>query len=82
MVLGYMNGHIGDAQPGVKYIADESVGGSDDSPLDFDIANVNAEAKKVMNLTNAMSGRHVKDYNVEGSAWIAKPGSRRMRAGS
>jgi len=68
----YLNGHIGDAQPGVKYIADEQVGGYDARHYDFDLTGVDADIKKAMEVGNAAGLRQTKDYNVKGSAWIAK----------
>lgn len=67
-----------EAQPGVKYAADESTGGYDAHRYDFDLGSVPASAKAgVLMGTNAVgsivgSGRKLKDYNVKGSAWIAK----------
>ncbi len=80
MVMTYMNGHIRDGQPGVKYMADEQVGGTDARRYDFDLAGLDTTEKEAMgvgsNLGRAlgatMGARKMKDYNVKGSAWIAK----------
>ncbi len=77
--MAYLNGHIGDAQPGVKYIGDEQTGGFDARRYDFDLAGVDADIKKAMNVGNSLGLRQTKDYNVKGSAWIAKDDGRMVK---
>ncbi len=79
IVMAYLNGHIRDAQPGVKYVGDEQTGGYDAHRYDFDLAGVDANIKKAMELGNAMGMRQTKDYNVKGSAWIAKEDGRMVK---
>lgn len=78
-INAYFNGHIGDAQPGVKYVADEQIGGYDARHYDFDLTGVDADIKKAMELGNAAGLRQTKDYNVKGSAWIAKNDGRMVK---
>ena len=77
--MAYLNGHIRDAQPGVKYIGDEQTGGYDVRHYDFDLTGVNADIKKAMELGNSLGMRQTKDYNVKGSAWIAKDDGRMVK---
>ena len=80
IIGAYLNGHIGDAQEGVKYVGDEQMGGYDARHYDFDLANVDATIKKAMNLGNAMPGmRQTKNFNMKGSAWIAKDDGRMVK---
>lgn len=80
IIGAYLNGHIGDAQEGVKYVGDEQTGGYDARHLDFDLANVDATIKRAMNLGNAMPGmRQTKDFNMKGQAWIAKDDGRMVK---
>lgn len=80
IIGAYLNGHIGDAQEGVKYIGDEQTGGYESRHYDFDLANVDATIKRAMNLGNAMPGmRQTKDFNMKGSAWIAKDDGRMVK---
>ncbi len=73
IVMGYLNGSIGDAQPGVKYAGDERSGGYDAGRYNFDLAGIDADIKKALGVGNALgTGRQVKDFNMKGSAWIAK----------
>lgn len=77
--MTFLNGHIRDAQPGVKYIADEQAGGYDARRYDFDLTGVDADIKKAMSIGNAAGLRQTKDYNVKGSAWIAKEDGRMVK---
>jgi hypothetical protein len=77
--MAYLNGHIRDAQPGVKYASDEQTGGYDARRFDFDLTGVDADIKKVMELGNSLGMRQTKDYNVKGSAWIAKDDGRMVK---
>jgi hypothetical protein len=77
--MTFLNGHIRDAQPGVKYTGDEQTGGYDARRYDFDLTGVDADIKKAMILGNAAGLRQTKDYNVKGSAWIAKEDGRMVR---
>jgi hypothetical protein len=71
--MTYLNGHIGDAQEGTKYVGEEQTGGYEAGRYNFDLAGVDATIKKAMGVGNAMgAGRQVKDFNMKGSAWIAK----------
>lgn len=79
IIGAYLNGHIGDAQEGVKYVGDEQTGGYEARHYDFDLANVDARIKKAMNLGNAMGLRQTKDFNMKGSAWIAKDDGRMVK---
>ncbi len=80
IIGAYLNGHIGDAQEGVKYVGDEQSGGYEARHYDFDLANVDATIKKAMNLGNAMPGmRQTKDFSMKGSAWIAKDDGRMVK---
>jgi hypothetical protein len=77
--MAYLNGHIRDAQPGVKYVGDELAGGFDSRHYNFDLTGVDADIKKAMELGNSMGLRQTKDYNVKGSAWIAKEDGRMIK---
>jgi len=77
--MAYLNGHIRDAQPGVKYVGDESIGGFDARHYDFDLTGVDADIKKAMEMGSAMGLRQTKNYNVKGSAWIAKDDGRMVK---
>jgi len=77
--MAYLNGHIGDAQPGVKYVGDEQTGSFDARRYDFDLTGVDADIKKAMEVGNAVGLRQTKDYNVKGSAWIAKADGRMVK---
>ena len=77
--MTFLNGHIRDAQPGVKYAGDEQIGGYDARRYDFDLTGVDADIKKAMSLGNAAGLRQTKDYNVKGSAWIAKEDGRMVK---
>ena len=80
IIGAYLNGHIGDAQEGVKYAGEEQTGGYEARHYDFDLANVDATIKRAMNLGNAMPGmRSTKDFNMKGSAWIAKDDGRMVK---
>jgi len=71
--MTYLNGHIGDAQEGAKYVGEEQTGGFIVRRYDFDLAGVDATIKRAMGVGNAIgTGRQVKDFNMKGSAWIAK----------
>lgn len=77
--MAYLNGHIRDAQPGAKYVGDEQAGGFDTRRYDFDLTGVDADIKKAMEVGNAAGLRQTKDYNVKGSAWIAKNDGRMVK---
>lgn len=77
--MTFLNGHIRDAQPGVTYTGDEQIGGYDARRYDFDLTGVDADIKRAMSLGNAAGLRQTKDYNVKGSAWIAKEDGRLVR---
>ncbi|HTM35914.1 MAG TPA: hypothetical protein VL156_04145 [Terriglobales bacterium] len=77
--MAYLNGHIGDAQPGVKYFGDEQSGGYDARRYDFDLTGVDANIKKAMEMGNSLGMRQTRDYNVKGSAWIAKNDGRMVK---
>ena len=77
--MAYLNGHIGDAQPGAKYVGDEQTGGFDARRYDFDLTGVDADIKKAMEMGNSLGQRQTKDYNVKGSAWIAKSDGRMVK---
>jgi len=77
--MAYLNGHIGDAQEGVKYVGDEQIGGYDTRRYDFDLAGVDARIKRAMKMGNAVGLRQTSDYNMKGSAWIAKEDSRMIK---
>ena len=79
IVMAYMNGHIRDAQEGVKYAGDEQTGGYDARRYDFDLTGVDATIKRAMALGNHLGMRQTKDYNVKGSAWIAKNDGRMVK---
>lgn len=79
MIMAYLNGHIQDAQEGVKYIANEQTGGYDARRYDFDLTGVDATIKRAMQIGNAAGLRQTKDYNVKGSAWIAKDDGRMVK---
>jgi hypothetical protein len=78
-IHAYFNGHIGDAQPGVKYVGDEQVGGYDARRYDFDLTGLDADIKKAMGAGNSLGLRQNTDYNVKGSAWIAKADGRMVK---
>jgi len=78
-IHAYFSGHIGDAQPGVKYVGDEQVGGYDARHYDFDLTGVDADIKKAMELGNSVGMRQTKDFNMKGSAWIAKADGRMVK---
>ena len=77
--MAYLNGHIRDAQSGMKYVGDESIGGFDARHYDFDLTGVDADIKKAMEMGNAMGLRQTNNYNVKGSAWIAKGDGRMVK---
>ena len=78
--MTYLSGHIGDAQEGVKYVRDEQTGGYAARRYDFDLAGVDATIKRAMGVGNAIGdGRQVKDFNIKGSAWIAKDTSEMVK---
>jgi hypothetical protein len=77
--MAYLNGHIGDAQAGVKYVGDEQTGGYDARHYDFDLTGVDATIKRAMTIGNSMGMRQTKDYNMKGSAWIAKDDGRMVK---
>jgi hypothetical protein len=63
----------------VKFAGNESIGGYDARRYDFDLT-VEADIKKAMVLGNAFgSARKTKDYNVKGSAWIARNDGRLVK---
>jgi hypothetical protein len=71
--MTYLSGHIGDAQEGVKYAGDVETGGYQTLRYDFDLAGIDATIKRAMGVGNAVgAGRQVKEFNIKGSAWIAK----------
>jgi hypothetical protein len=77
--MAYLNAHIGDAQEGVRYAGDEQIGGYDARRYDFDLAGVDATIKGAMKMGNAVGLRQTSDYNMKGSAWIAKEDSRMVK---
>ncbi len=77
--MTYLNGHIGDAQPGAKYVGDEPVGSYDARHYDFDLTGIDADIKRAMEVGNAVGLRQTKNYNVKGSAWIAKEDGRMVK---
>ncbi len=78
--MAYLNGHIGDAQQGMKYVGEEQTGGYDARRYDFDLANVSSDAKKALQLASTFGGgRQLKDYNVKGSAWLSKDDGRMVK---
>jgi len=77
--MAYLNGHIGDAQEGVKYVGDEQIGGYDTRRYDFDLTGVDATIKRAMKMGNAVGLRQTSDYNMKGSPWIAKEDSRMVK---
>jgi hypothetical protein len=79
MAMTYLNGHIRDAQPGVQYAGDEQTGGYDVRHYDFDLTGADAKVKKAMMIGNAIGMRQTKDYNVKGSAWVAKDDGRMVK---
>ena len=79
IVMAFLNGHIRDAQEGVKYVGDEQTGGYAARRYDFDLTGVDATIKRAMALGNNLGMRHTKDYNVKGSAWIAKDDGRMVK---
>ena len=86
--MAYLNGmDIRDAQPGMKYIGEEEAGGYAARRYDFDLANVPASEKAgtllgakwlgaVVNNTTGQKGATLQDFNIKGSAWIAKDDGR------
>ena len=79
MAMAYLNSHIRDAQPGVKYAGDEQTGGYDARRYNIDLTGVDADIKKAMNLANTLGAGHSKDYNVKGTAWVAKEDGRMVK---
>lgn len=81
MAMAYLNGHIGDAQEGAKYVGDEQVGGFDTRRYDFDLTDINSDSKKAMvgGSSFAPGVRKLKDYNVKGSGWIANEDGRMVK---
>jgi hypothetical protein len=77
--MAYLNRHIRDAQPGVKYVGDEQSGGYDSRHYDFDLTGVEADIKKAMEIGNSLGMRQTRDYNVKGSAWISKDEGRMVK---
>ena len=77
--MTYLNGHIGDAQPGLKYAGDEQIEGFDTRHYDFDLTGIDADIKRAMEVGNAVGLRQTKNYNVKGSAWIAKEDGRMVK---
>jgi zinc-ribbon domain len=88
--LAYLNPmDIRDAQSTVKYIADEQVGGYDVRRYDFDLSQAPASEKAGTLLAGKWLGGTVnrvtggkaviKDYNVKGSAWLAKDDGRMVK---
>jgi hypothetical protein len=89
--LAYLNPmNIRDAQDSVKYVAEEQVGGYDARRYDFDLSQLPASerAGTVMGgkwlggvVNGATGGGHavMKDYNVKGSAWLAKDDGRMVK---
>lgn len=89
--LAYLNPmNIRDAQDSVKYVGDEQAGGYDARRYDFDLSKLPASERAgtvmagkwlggVMN--GATGGGHavMKDYNVEGSVWLAKDDGRMVK---
>jgi len=86
--MAYLNGmDIRDAQPGMKYIGEEETGGYAARRYDFDLANVPASEKAgtllgakwlgaVVNGATGQKGATLQDFNIKGSAWIAKDDGR------
>ncbi|HUI43616.1 MAG TPA: zinc ribbon domain-containing protein, partial [Terriglobia bacterium] len=83
--LAYLNSTMNgmrDAQAGIKSAGDEQTGGYDARRYDFDLASAPANAKLPTLLAgkwlgavaSGVTGKRVtlKDYNVKGSAWLAK----------
>ncbi len=79
IAMAYLNGHIRDAQEGVKYAGDEQTGGFDTRRYNFDLTGIDATIKRAMTMGNALGMRHTTDYNVKGSAWIAKDDGRMVK---
>jgi hypothetical protein len=77
--MAYLNGHIGDAQDGVKYVGDEQIGGYDTRRYDFDLTGIDATIKRAMKTGNAVGLRQTSEYNMKGSAWIAREDSRMVK---
>jgi hypothetical protein len=83
-----MNG-MRDAQAGMKYVGDEQTGGYDARRYDFDLASAPPSAKLptllagkwLGSVAGGVTGKHVtlKDYNVKGSAWLAKDDGRMVK---
>ena len=78
--MAYLNSHIGDAQEGVTYVDDQETGGYAARHFDFDLSNTDATIKRAMGVGNHLTGgRQVKDFNMKGSAWIAKENGELVR---
>jgi hypothetical protein len=77
--MTFLSGHIRDAQPGVKYAGEEQTGGFDARRYDFDLAGVDADIKRAMSLGQTAGLRQTKDYNMKGSAWVAKEDGRMVK---
>jgi hypothetical protein len=77
--MTFLSGHIRDAQSGVKYAGEEQTGGFDARRYDFDLAGVDADIKRAMSLGQTAGLRQTKDYNVKGSAWVAKEDGRMVK---
>ena len=78
--MAYLNSHIGDAQEGVTYVDEEETGGYAARHFDFDLSNTDATIKRAMGVGNHLTGgRQVKDFNMKGSAWIAKENGELVR---
>lgn len=88
--LAYLNPmNIRDAQDSVKYVADEQAGGYDARRYDFDLSQLPASqragtvmaGKWLGGVVNSATGSRVvmKDYNVKGSAWLAKDDGRMVK---
>jgi len=89
--MAYLNGmDIRDAQPGMKYIGEEEAGGYDARRYDFDLANVPVSERagtllgakwlgSVVNGATGQKGATLQDFNIKGSAWIAKDDGRMVR---
>jgi len=83
-----MNG-MRDAQAGMKYVGDEQTGGYEARRYDFDLASAPASAKLptllagkwLGSVASGVTGKRVmlKDYNIKGSAWLAKDDGRMVK---
>ena len=84
-----MNG-MRDAAAAAKYVGEEQVGGYEARRYDFDLANAPAGTKTptllagkwlggVMKGAMGGKGATLKDYNVKGSAWLAKDDGRMVK---